>query len=108
MANASVLPPTVDPNALVPHAGPGVESRLGRLARRGRGVRLYSLAALLVASFAVLVVLVAANTHAVKLDWVVGSTQASLDWIVLAAAVVGWLLGITTAVVVRHRIRRPV
>ena len=107
MAIAPVPPPATDPHALAPHAGPGVESRLGRLARHGRGVRLYSWAALLVASFAVLVVLVAANTHAVKLDWVVGSTQASLDWIVLAAAVLGWLLGITTAVMVSHRIRRP-
>jgi uncharacterized integral membrane protein len=70
-------------------------------------VRLYAWAALFVASFAVLVVLISANTRAVKLDWVVGSTQASLDWIVLAAAVLGWLLGITTAVVFRYRTRRP-
>ncbi len=64
-------------------------------------------AGVLVAVFAALVVLVSANTHAVKLDWAVGSTQASLDWIILAAAVLGWLLGITTAVVFRHRTRRP-
>jgi uncharacterized integral membrane protein len=94
MATAPGLSPASDPHAIGPHAEPGVESRVGRLA-------------LFVASFAVLVVLISANTHAVKLDWVVGSTQASLDWVVLAAAVLGWLLGITTIVVVRCRTRRP-
>jgi len=107
MATAPAPAPATDPQAPTPHAGPDIESRVGRLVRHGRRVRLYSWAAVFVVSFAVLVVLVAANTRAVKLDWVVGSTQASLDWIVLAAAVLGWLLGITTAVVVRHRTRRP-
>jgi len=106
MASAPALPPASDRN-FVARAGPGVESRVERLARHGHRVRLYSWAALFVASFTVLVVLVSANTHVVKLDWVVGSTKASLDWIVLAAAVLGWLLGITTAVIVRHRTRRP-
>jgi uncharacterized integral membrane protein len=80
---------------------------LGRLARHGRRVRLYSWAALFIGSFAVLVLLISANTHGVKLDWVVGSTHASLDWVVLAAAVLGWRLGITTIVAVRYRTRRP-
>jgi len=107
MASAPAVPTATDSQATAPVAGPGVEPFAGRLVRHGRGVRLYGWAVVLVVSFAVLVVLVAANTRAVKLDWVVGSTQASLDWIVLAAAVLGWLLGITTAVVVRHRTRRP-
>jgi uncharacterized integral membrane protein len=68
---------------------------------------MYIGAGLFIALFAVLVALAAANTHAVKLDWLVGSTRASLVWIILAAAVLGWLLGIATAVVVHHRTRRP-
>jgi uncharacterized integral membrane protein len=80
---------------------------VGRLAWHGRRVRLYSWAALFVASFAVLVVLVSANTHGLKLDWVVGSTHASLDWVVLAAAVLGWLFAITAIAVVRYRTRGP-
>jgi hypothetical protein len=52
--------------------------------------------------FAVLVVLISANTRTAKLDGVVGSTHASLVWVILAAAVLGWLLGITTAVVFRQ------
>jgi uncharacterized integral membrane protein len=42
----------------------------------------------------------------VKLSWVVGKSHASLVWIILAAAVLGWLLGITTSVIFRLRTRR--
>jgi uncharacterized integral membrane protein len=37
---------------------------------------------------------------------VVGTGQASLVWIILAAAVLGWLLGILTSEVFRLRTRR--
>jgi uncharacterized integral membrane protein len=89
----------------VPEA-PAVESRRQRLGRHGRRTRLYTWAFLLVALLVVLVVLIAKNTRSVKLDWVFGSTNASLVWIVLAAAVLGWLLGIVTSVVFRYRTRR--
>jgi uncharacterized integral membrane protein len=83
------------------------ESRRERFARHGRRVRLYTGAVVFVALFAALVVLSTKNTRSVRLDWVVGSAHASLVWIILAAAVIGWLLGITTAVVFHHRTRRP-
>ncbi len=83
------------------------ESRTERFVRHGRRARLYTGAVVFVALLAVLIVLSSKNTRAVKLDWAVGSTHASLVWIILAAAVIGWLLGITTAVVFRHRTRRP-
>jgi uncharacterized integral membrane protein len=82
------------------------EPRGARLARRARGARLYASAGAFVALLAVLVILASANTDAAKLDWVVGSTRASLSWIILAAAIFGWLLGIATAVVVHRRTRR--
>ena len=63
---------------------------------------------MLVALLVVLVVLVAKKTRSVKLDWAVGSTNASLVWIIVAAAVLGWLLGIATSVVFRRRTRRRV
>ena len=53
-------------------------------------------------------VLIAKNTRSVKLDWAVGSTHASLVWIILAAAVLGWLLGVATSVVFRNRTRSRV
>ena len=84
------------------------ESRANRLARHGRRAGLYAWVGTFVVLLVVLVVLISRNTRRVKLDWVFGSTtRASLVWIILAAAVLGWLLGITTAVVLRHRTRRP-
>ena len=85
-----------------------VESRGERLARHGRRGHLYSSAFLIVALIVVLVALVAATTRAVKLHWLFGSTRASLVWIILAAALLAWLLGITTSVVFRDRTRAPV
>jgi uncharacterized integral membrane protein len=41
-----------------------------------------------------------------KLDWVVGDSDASLVWIILAAAILGWLLGIAASVAFRLRTRR--
>ena len=83
------------------------ESRGERYLRHGRRARMYASTVLIVAVIAVLVVLISRNTGAAKLDWVFGSTNASLVWIILAAAVLGWLLGIATAVTFRHRTRRP-
>ncbi len=83
------------------------ESRGQRLRRHGRRARLYTWATLAVAVLVVLIVLIAANVRSVKLDWVFGSTHASLIWIILAAAVLGWLLGIATSVLFRFRTRRP-
>jgi uncharacterized integral membrane protein len=60
----------------------------------------------LVALIVVLIALVVTNTRQVKLGWVVGSGHASLVWIILAAAVLGWLLGMLTSVVFRLRTRR--
>jgi uncharacterized integral membrane protein len=75
--------------------------------RHGRRAGLYTWAVLAVAGLVVLIILIAANVRAVKIDWVVGSTHASLVWIILAAAVLGWLLGIATSVLFRFRTRRP-
>jgi uncharacterized integral membrane protein len=100
-------PPAADPGPDDGPTSPLPESRRARLTRHGRRARLYTGAVAFVALFAVLVVLTTKNTRAVKLDWVFGSGHASLVWIILAAAVIGWLLGMTTAVVFHHRTRRP-
>jgi uncharacterized integral membrane protein len=60
----------------------------------------------LVALLVVLIALVIANTRQVKLSWVVGTGHASLVWIIVASALLGWLLGIVTSVVFRLRTRR--
>jgi uncharacterized integral membrane protein len=94
------------------HTKPGtprtepVEARRDRLRRHGHRTWLYASAFSLVALLVVLIALVVANTRQVKLSWVVGDGHASLVWIILASAVLGWLLGIVTSIVFRLRTRR--
>ena len=84
----------------------GVEPRGERLRRQGHHTGLYALAFSLVALLVVLIALAVANTRQVKLSWVAGTGHASLVWIILVSAVLGWLLGIVTSVVFRLRTRR--
>ena len=83
------------------------ETRGARARRHGRRARLYGWALVGTATLVVLVALAAANARSVKVNWIVGSTHASLVWIVMATAVLGWLLGIATSIVFRFRTRRP-
>ena len=106
MTSTQPTTPVPDPGSDGASTSPS-ESRADRFVRSGRHARLYAGAVAFVVLLSGLIVLISANTHSVKLSWAVGSTRASLVWIVLAAAVLGWLLGITTAVVFRHRTRRP-
>ena len=91
----------------IPVTEPLAETRSAQARRHGKRARLYAWAVLGVAALVVLIALVAANVRSVKVDWVFGSAHASLVWIVLAAAVLGWLLGIATSVLFRYRTRRP-
>jgi len=67
---------------------------------------LYAWLGALVALLVILIAIVVANTRSVKVSWVLGSTRQSLVWIILVTAILGWLLGIVTSVVLRHRTRR--
>jgi len=86
-------------------ADAAVEPRSERLRRHRRRTGLYAWAFGLIALLVILIALAVANTRQVKLSWVVSTGHASLVWIVLAAAVLGWLLGIVTSVVFRLRTR---
>ena len=83
-----------------------VEPRGARLRRHRRHTRLYAWAFVLVALLVVVIALAVANTRQVKLSWVAGTSHASLVWIILTTAVLGWLLGIATSIVFRARTRR--
>jgi uncharacterized integral membrane protein len=82
------------------------EPRRARLLRHGHRLGLYAWAFVLVGLLVVVIALAVANTRQVQLSWVVGASRASLVWIVLAAAVLGWLVGIATGIVFRRRTRR--
>jgi uncharacterized integral membrane protein len=83
-----------------------VEPRSDRLRRHGHRAVLYAYAIGVVVLLAVLIALAAANTRQVKLSWLVNSGHASVVWIILVSAVLGWLLGIVTSIVFRLRTRR--
>jgi uncharacterized integral membrane protein len=99
-------PPSQPTPATEPVETEPVEPRSARLRRHGHHTRLYAWAFTLIALLVIVIALTVANTRQVKLSWLVGTSHASLVWIILAAAVLGWLLGIATSVVFRLRTRR--
>jgi uncharacterized integral membrane protein len=91
----------------LPLAPTPVETRGARFGRKARRTRFHLYAFFAVALLVCLVALVVANTRQVKLSWVFGSSTASLVWIVLGSAVIGWLLGIVSSAIFRWRTRAP-
>jgi uncharacterized integral membrane protein len=92
-------------DAAVQVDAPPQESPRARVVRKGRRVRLYATAIVFVALLVILVALAAVNDRSVKLDWVAGSTHASLVWVILVATLVGWLLGMIMSALFRFRTR---
>ena len=60
-----------------------------------------------VAVLVFLILLIARNTRPVKLDYVFGSTSARLIWLIVISTIAGWVLGLVTSFLVRHRTREP-
>jgi uncharacterized integral membrane protein len=102
------LPEMREQPPIVAVPAPAGESRKQQVGRHGHQALLYASSILFIAALVVLIVLIAANVRSVKLDWVFGSTHASLVWIILAATVLGWLLGVATSILFRFRTRRRV
>jgi uncharacterized integral membrane protein len=114
----TTIRPTLDPpqngkpalayEASTPAAAPGAaETRGQRFGRKARRTRFHAYAFLAVALLVCVVGLVVANTRQVELSWVVGSSSASLVWIILVSAILGWLLGIVSGALFRWRTRPP-
>ena len=85
----------------------GAEAPQERKRRYRRRRALYVRAFFLAASLVILVALIVANTRQVKISWVFGSSSASLVWIIIVSAALGWVAGITTSVILRRRTRAP-
>jgi uncharacterized integral membrane protein len=90
-----------------PAAAPDRETRADRLRRKAHRFRLHGYAILTVALVAFLIALAVSNTGAVKVHWVFGSSHVPLVWLVLIAAVVGWLLGLLATGAFHWRTRAP-
>ena len=82
------------------------ETRRERAGRYTRRTWLYTWATLLLVVFVLLVILIVQNTGRVRVGWVFGHSRISLVFLVIFAAVLGWILGIATSVVFRRRTRR--
>jgi uncharacterized integral membrane protein len=87
--------------------GPVEETRFRRGLRYGHRTGLYVSLVVAIAVLVFLILLIARNTRQVKLDYVFGNTQARLIWLIVISAIAGWILGILTSFLVRHRTRRP-
>lgn len=85
----------------------GGETRGERFRRLAHRRRLYSYAVLGSALVAFLIALADSNTAHVKFNWVFGTSHASLVWLVLVAAIFGWLLGLLVGARFHWRTRAP-
>jgi uncharacterized integral membrane protein len=83
------------------------ETRGGHFRRKAHRARLYGYAIATVALAAYLIALAASNTARVNVSWVFGSSHVSLVWLVLFAAILGWLLGLVTGARFHWRTRAP-
>ncbi len=81
------------------------ESRLRRGLRYGHRTGLYVSLVFGIAAAVLLILLIARNTRQVKVDYVFGSTQARLIWLVVISSIIGWVLGIVTSFLIRRRTR---
>jgi uncharacterized integral membrane protein len=85
---------------------PAEESRFRRGVRSTYGWRLYASIVLMLLLGIYLILLIARNTRQVKLDYVFGSADARLVWLIVISVLTGWVLGLTTSYLVRRRTRR--
>ena len=82
------------------------ETRRERNLRYGHRTGLWVALVIAIAVIVFLILLVARNTRQVKLDYVVDSTKTALIWLIVISAICGWVIGIATSFLVRHRTRR--
>jgi uncharacterized integral membrane protein len=104
------LPPVSEPAEREHEAErpePVAETRLQRGRRYGHRGGLYLVLVIGIAAIVFLILLIARNTRKVKLDYVVDSTRTRLIWLVIISAIVGWVLGIVTTLLIHRRTRAP-
>ena len=85
---------------------PEQESRFRRGVRYTHRTGLYASLVVAIAALVFLILLIARNTRQVKVDYVFGSTEARLIWLVVVSAITGWILGLVTSFLIRRRTRR--
>jgi uncharacterized integral membrane protein len=84
-----------------------VETRSRRFRRNARQGRLHVYAVAVIVLVVALIALAATNTARVHVDWLFGSSRISLVWLVLAAAIIGWVLGVLASARFQWLTRAP-
>jgi uncharacterized integral membrane protein len=97
--------PTAGAGPVAP-PGPPAETRGARAARKARRVWLYLMSFVALAVLVFLIALIAKNTQRVTVSWVFGTSRVSLVWLVVFAAILGWVLGLLVSALFRWRTRR--
>ena len=87
-------------------SGSVAEKRGARAARKARRASLFALSFVALAVLVFLVALIASNTRHVTVSWVFGTSRVSLVWLVVFAAILGWVLGLLVSAIFRWRTRR--
>ncbi len=90
-----------------PSAATDRETRRERSRRKAHRSRLHFYAIATVAVVAFLIALAASNTAQVKVNWVFATSHVSLVWLVLFAAILGWVLGLVATASFHWRTRAP-
>jgi uncharacterized integral membrane protein len=85
---------------------PEEETRFRRGLRYGHRTGLYVSLLVAIAVLVFLILLIARNTRQVKVDYVFGSTQTRLIWLIVISSIAGWVLGIVTNILIHRRTRR--
>ena len=99
--------PEVAPAPAAAATASGSETRGQHFRRKAHRTRLHGYAIVAVALVAFLIALAASNTAHVKVNWVFGSSHVSLVWLVMCAAILGWLLGLVATAAFHWRTRAP-
>jgi uncharacterized integral membrane protein len=109
--SGSDQPPLAAPNTARAREGAGAangaETHAERFRRKALRGRLHGYAIGAVALVAVLIALAASNTAQVKVNWLIGNSRVSLVWLVLAAAILGWVFGLMASARFHWRTRAP-
>jgi uncharacterized integral membrane protein len=90
-----------------PSAATDRETRREHSRRKAHGTRLHGYAIVAVVLVVFLIRLAISNTAHVKVNWVFGTSHISLVWLVLLAAILGWLLGLAATAAFHWRTRAP-
>jgi uncharacterized integral membrane protein len=80
-----------------------------RLQRRLRGMHRRGLWVAAIGAIVILVyliLLIAENSHRVKVHYVFGTSHTRLIWLIIVVGLLGWFWGIATSSIIRRRTRR--